>query len=187
MAKRRHRLRGRLEPEHGFSMIELVVAVALAAVALIAVVGSFDSSRTLIGRAERLETATHIGEQELERFLVKDYATVGTATLPVHSADQFDPRYFVRADGSGYQWDQSVSTRVEPFVSATGTLTPSSAWTDGATRLSGQVWRFVTWIDDPSIAGTQDAKRVTVAVTVAGNKTKPVTLSSIIWDKRSAL
>lgn len=186
MAERWDRMRARLATEHGFSLIEMVVAVALAGVALTAIVGSFDSSRDLIGRAERIETATHIGEQELERLMGQDFATVATSSLPVYDSSQYDPRYFVKADGSGYQWDHSEATRVEPFVAASGTLAPSSAWTDGSTRLSGNVWRFVTWVDDPNITGTENAKRITVAVTVSGKTpTKPITFTSILWDRKA--
>jgi prepilin-type N-terminal cleavage/methylation domain-containing protein len=185
MADRRRSVRERLEAQEGFSLIELVVAMALMAVALVAIVGSFDSSRKLIGKAERIETATHIGQQELERMMGKDYATVATSTLPANASDEFDPRYYVKADGTGYQWDHSISTRVENFVAASGTLPPSSAWYDGATRLSGDVWRFITWVDDPNITGAQNAKRITVAVSVAGRVTKPVTFTSILWDRKA--
>ena len=189
MARRLSELRERLGSESGFSLIELVVAATVGVIALLAVISVFDSSRNLITKAEQIEVATHVGEQELERVVSMDYAAVASATLPAHASDEFDPRYYVTTSGTKYQWDPSDSTRVEDFVPATGTLAPCSNWNDGASRLSGETCRFVTSIYDPNLVQTPtdkaDAKRVTVAVSVAGNKTKPITLTSIVWDRKA--
>jgi len=179
----------RLRAEAGFTMIEVLVAAALAAVALVAMFGSFDSSRRLIDNSERIETVTHIAEQELERIIARDYATVATASLPTRSTDQFNPRYYITASGTGYEWDQTGARPAENFVPAAGTLPACSPWADSVTRLSGEVCRFVTEIKDPNIVQTPtdlpDAKRVTIAVSVAQGKTKPVTLTSIVWNRKA--
>lgn len=184
MAERLSQARRAPAGEGGFTMIEVVVAAALAAVALVAVFGSFDGSRRLIVKAERVETATHVGEQELERVITRTYATVATSSpLPTHSTDPLNPRYHVNVAGTGYSWDQSGANPASTFVPASGTLAPCSSWNDSVSRLTGQVCRFVTWYDDPSIPGTTDAKRVTVAVSVNGGRDKPVTFTSIVWDR----
>ena len=190
MAELIARLRGRLRSEAGFSLIELVVAAALAAVALTAMIGTFDGSRDAISGAERLNTATHVGEQELERIAAMDYHDIGLTSAPTTALDPYHPCYYVLSSGQ-YQWDRRDSTRIENLVTGQGTLAVSSSWTDGTNRLSGQVWRFITWVYDPNLVQSPDqpeAKRVTVAVTVSGGKRKftPVTLSSIVYDKKGA-
>ena len=180
----------RLRSESGFTLIEMLVAAMVAAVALIALAGTFDSSRDAISGAEQMETATHIGEQELERIEVMSYGSVGLTSAPSHSANTFDPAYYVT--GSNYQWDANTPSRIEPLVTGSGALAPSSSWQDDPTdpRLHGEIRRFVTWIYDPYVVQTPDkpeAKRVTVAVTLTGGKTprKPVVLSSIIFNRKT--
>ena len=168
-------------------MIELLVAAMVAAVALIALVGTFDYSRDSIDGAEKMETAVHIGEQELERISSSSYSSVGLTSTPTNSTNPSDPRYYV-VSPSNYQWDAANASHVEQLVTTEGTLSPSSSWTDATTpRLKGQVWRFVTWVYDPNVVQTPDeaeAKRVTVAVTVDGSK-RPVVVSSIVYDRKS--
>jgi hypothetical protein len=43
-----------------------------------------------------------------------------------------------------------------------------TSWNDGV-RFSGEVFRFVTWVDDPCCTGTQDYKRISVVVTSTGH------------------
>jgi hypothetical protein len=73
--------------------------------------------------------------------------------------------------------------------SADGALVHVSSWNDGQSRLSGSIYRYVTWIDDPHIAGPHDAKRITIAVTVdnasAHSFKKPVLVSSIAIDPKA--
>jgi hypothetical protein len=75
-------------------------------------------------------------------------------------------------------------------VDATGgALVHVSTWNDGQSRLSGSIYRYVTWIDEPHVPGTQNAKRITVAVTVDQVSThgfkRPVLVSSIAIDPKA--
>jgi type II secretory pathway pseudopilin PulG len=175
--------------QSGFTLFEVLMAALITAVGIMAVVGTFDSSRKVVSLAERNETATHQAEQELERILSMSYASVGlTGAAPSHVNDVTDPRYFV-VNPAKYQWEHNDPTKVEDLVTTGGgTLAASSTWQDPQLRLSGEIWRFVTWVWDPNIVQSPDkadAKRVTVAVTVAGKggPTKPVVLSTIVYDK----
>ena len=103
------------------------------------------------------------------------------SSLPAHSTDPLHPFYYVTGSGSGalFQWDRGDAAKQESFVQS-GTIDPGpTAWSDG--RLSGNVYRFVTWSDDASTPTSQDVKRVTIAVTVngEGGPSRPTLLSSI--------
>jgi hypothetical protein len=88
-----------------------------------------------------------------------------------------------------YEWDWGSTSSYEAFViSATGT-TPSEAWSEaistsnGSTRVSGSLYRFITWVNDPeckadACGGAEDYKRITVAVT-SSRLHSPVTLSTL--------
>jgi hypothetical protein len=155
------------------------------------VVSTFDGAQRTVTLAERVDTANHQGEQELERIISMDYAAIGLTSAPASSTDPKLPGYYV--SGTQYKWNQRNTALLETLVTGgTGTLAPSSTWTDGTNRLSGTVARFVTYVYDPNLvqSGTDlpEAKRVTVAVTVngAGGPNKPIVMSSLVYDKGAA-
>lgn len=196
---------GRLADERGFALIEVIVATLLAAMAVTAVVGTLDASRRLTTSSERLEAATHVAQQEMERILALGYEqTAMPAPAPEHASDPLDPRhYIVSGDTPAYRWNHRPDAPVphtEPLALASSGADPSplvssepTRWDDG--RLAGDVHRFVTWVDDARCGvdpetlcpGTEDFKRVTVAVTVDGDAAprKPVVISALVSDPDS--
>ena len=63
----------RVRNQSGFTMIELVVAIFLTGVGLIAVAGSFDAFRVLTVNASHREAATHVAQQEVDRLRSMGY------------------------------------------------------------------------------------------------------------------
>jgi hypothetical protein len=180
-----------LRREEGMTVVEMLVAATLMLVGVIALLTTFDGSRDLVSTSERSGIAAHRGELEVEKALSLGYKNIALTSTPVHAASSLSPDYYANADGT-YQWDQSTSPKpADPMAvdPTDGALTHVSTWNDGQSRLGGSIYRYVTWIDDPHIAGTHDAKRITIAVTV-DNVTghgfkKPVLVSSIAIDPKA--
>jgi prepilin-type N-terminal cleavage/methylation domain-containing protein len=180
----------RLSAEDGFTMFELLIAMAVTAVGLMALVSSFDHSRELVSNAEKIEVATHQAERQMERVLSLSYTQVANRTTPTNSTDSSNPRFYV--SGSNYTWDQDSTPQTSALVvDATNGSTQLDMrdWVDSESRLEGEVHTFVTLTGDlcPATvtncpAGTQAGKRVTVAVTVEGPDAleKPVLISSLM-------
>jgi prepilin-type N-terminal cleavage/methylation domain-containing protein len=176
-----------LDAEDGFSMFELLMAITVLAVGLVALVSSFDHSRNLVSVAEKTEVASHRAERELERILATSYASVAHPSTPASAPDQTSPAFYVSS--GNYQYDQgSTGPQSETLaVDASGTISASpSTWTDSESRLTGQVQSFVTWTGDYCTPTDRAlcAKRVTVAVTVGGPDPlrRPVLISSIMTN-----
>jgi prepilin-type N-terminal cleavage/methylation domain-containing protein len=189
------RLRRRLAREDGMTLIELLVAAVLMAVGIVSLFGVFDGSRALVTTSEKSDVAAHQGEADLEAILRMDYKTVALPSAAVHSGTTTNPDWYVQGNGT-YRWDQSTTAPKPPdpqvVDAANAALTHLSTWSDGQSRLSGSIYRYVTWIDDPNVAGTQDAKRVTIVVTVnntgpgaSGALKKPVIVSSVVIDPKA--
>ena len=180
-----------LRREDGMTLVEVLIAALLMAVGVIAMISVFDSSRGLVTTSEKNDVTAHQGEAALERVLALDYKGIALTTTPSHSTTSTDPDYYVQSGGT-YQWDQSGSAQpADPLVvdGTGGAVVHVSTWSDGQSRLSGSVYRYVTWVDDPNVPGTQDAKRVTIAVTAnntytggTGQLKKPVLVSSVVID-----
>lgn len=62
------RLPWRLRDEAGFGLIELLIALTVLVVGVLATVAVFETSLLHLGRATKVATATAVGEQEMEDF-----------------------------------------------------------------------------------------------------------------------
>jgi prepilin-type N-terminal cleavage/methylation domain-containing protein len=181
------RLRAGLAPEDGFTLFELLMAITVMAVGLVALVSSFDHSRDLVSVAEKTEVASHRAERELERILAMAYPDVAHPTAPADSQNSADPASYV--DGANYWYDQGDTPLASETLAVEGggdIAASPSTWTDSETRLTGRLQSFITWTGDYCSAAdrTRCAKRVTVAVTVGGSRPlrRPVLISTIMTN-----
>jgi prepilin-type N-terminal cleavage/methylation domain-containing protein len=191
------RLKRRLANEDGFTLFELLIAMAVTAVGLMALVSSFDHSRDLVGVAEKTEVASHQAERAMERVLAMPYAQVAHAAAPAHNPDTKHPAYYVTGNpGTSYRWDQGAtgprSDNLE-VDNVNGQISNVSNWQDSASRLTGKTYTFVTRTGDlcatytppggtAACTGDERGKRVTIAVTVDGPRPlgRPVLISSVM-------
>src|SRR4051794_21882688 len=94
--------------ERGMTIVEVMVALALMAVGVLALMTTFDGSRHLVSTGEKSGIAAHQGELEIEKALSLDYDAIALTSVPSHSASSTDPDFYVSSSGT-YQWDQSAS------------------------------------------------------------------------------
>jgi prepilin-type N-terminal cleavage/methylation domain-containing protein len=183
--------RGALASEDGFTLFELLIAITVLAVGLMALVTSFDHSRDLVSTAEKTEVASHRAERELERILSLAYDEVAHSSTPASSPNSVDPAFYV--SGGAYQYDQGATgpqSETLAVAGGGGIGTSPDTWNDSETRLTGKIQSFVTWTGDYCTAAdrTRCAKRVTVAVTVDGPRPlrRPVLISTIMTNAAGA-
>jgi prepilin-type N-terminal cleavage/methylation domain-containing protein len=194
--------------EHGFSLVELLVAVTVLAVGLLAAVGTIDYSSRETVEAQRSEQALSVGQREIERLRSYAYADLRYQAQPAHgtegnpAGDNFpnnptNPNYYVQ-DGapatflikSDFRNKQSATVATEELVETGGTIAAGpETFPVGLTSV--KVWRYSTYRDEPRctkapcFGTTKDTKRITVAVmpatTTSGiGPTKPIYLSSVV-------
>jgi Tfp pilus assembly protein PilV len=186
---------GGLRGEAGFSLAELLVAVLVLSLAVTGLLALVQGSRNSATRSEHREVAAELGEREVERLQALDYGAVALKSAPAAATDPADPNYYLSACGSStcYRWDQSGSSPLEPLVidaangdSSANPQSHSVTAPSGGERISAQIYRYVTWADDPSCTaerceGSTDYKRITVVVKVNGGPSKTI-VSSIVPD-----
>jgi prepilin-type N-terminal cleavage/methylation domain-containing protein len=190
--------------ERGMTMIETVIAIMLLAVAASGLLGAFDASRREASYSEKQTTGTAIADEELQRITSQPWKKIAlkSGTWTANSSSPTDPTSYLSAGPCDepdtlpahspcYQYDWT-GTAKEPLVTSSSeydetadpypfeTLTPGKA-----TRISGNVYRYITWVDDSkcktqtkTCGNSGNYKRITVAVVVTGLKA-PVVVSSL--------
>jgi hypothetical protein len=181
--------------EHGFTMVELVISIFLLVVGVTALVGVLEAAARLSVVAEERTTMVHRAQRELERIesLTFAQAAMMPVPAPATSPDPANPdHYLTVGPPATFRYDRnSTASETLAVDSASGTISFAPIpWTDG--RLSGSIYDFVTWTNDPNCAGgticpaTQDYRRVTVEVTLGGPISRtPTVVSSLIADPNS--
>ena len=192
--------------QHGFTMIEVLVAILILAVGILATLGSLISAGKLTLSSQVHEAAIGFAEQQIELLRQQPFASLGmTSPLPTPSLNVNDPNFYVSPAGSSpacyqvyvdYQ-NAAGLIRCESFV--TGGTVPSTPQTiTGYTGLSGTYDIYVTsHLESATDNGcvtilalayclTGAEKRITVAVLPSSQSgtgaRKPVWVTSIITD-----
>ena len=184
-----------LGEEAGFTLMELISAMLVTVIGVVALISTLDSSRELIGFSERKESAVHVAQRELEQIQSLPYADIGLNGAPAACAspcDENEPAFYVT--GAWYRWNQrpwgekcaaSGVPRLDcERLVTTGQVDPVREeivenGPTGSVRLRMHLQRFITAVDDdcvkqpPNVAGCTgalpgDYKRITVAVRVVG-------------------
>jgi prepilin-type N-terminal cleavage/methylation domain-containing protein len=194
----------RLQGERGFTLVEILVAMFILLVGLLATVGIFTSSKSVTLVAQRHEIAVHEAQREMEKLRSLRYSELGmdTNTAPTHSSDPNNPNF--RIQGSGL-----FRVRVPPCGSGVtpcpldeemalkntvsgGVITPGpepfSVGEGGNSAVTGNIYRYVTWRKEECTVctGDRDTKRLIVAITINPVRnlgpSKPIWISSIATD-----
>ncbi len=167
-----HRALRGARDERGFSLVELLIAMALISVGVAATIRVFGASDRTTLAAQHTEVGAHQAQLELDRLSKLEYGQLALSATPVHSTDPAHPNH--RVSGTNF----TTVAGAEPLVT-----TPQGgevAMVDpgpqdftvgaGGSAITGKIYRYVTWRDEtcpPGVCdGTQDSKRLTVAVTV---------------------
>lgn len=166
----------RLADQRGMSIVEVMVAALVLAVGVLATMNVVLGSRDLTTTSEKLEAASHVAEKELEALQSLSWTAQAHSAIPASGPAPYT------VNSGVFQWpaDRPGATVVDAGGVVQNAATP---WSDG--RLSGSVYRFVSWVDDPCCPGPWNYKRLTVVVTVNGRPAigKPVVLSTYAAEK----
>ena len=190
----------RTRAESGFTTIELILAMFVAIVGVISLVGTLDVSRRVTTYSEMKEAASHVAEQTMEELRALDYGELALNgnVMPSSSTDPNNPAHYLQGGGTTYLWDQESGApaghTAEPLViDATDGAVPAIAetWNDG--RIEGKIYRYVTCAsaaaeDCDQGPDTSAYKRVIVAVTVETRlgPQKPILVSTLVSDPNLA-
>lgn len=179
--------------ERGFTIIELLIAITVLVVGVLALAMTLNTSRKLTLVSERQTAMVHQSRVEADRLKSLSYSALAMVAAPSSSADPNNPDSLIAAGPPPTMHPTPGASSSEQLAvdAAAGTVSATPvAWSDG--RLSGLIYEFVSWHDDTGNCGagcpaTKNFKRITVAVTVTGGSPKrPVYYSTFVADPSAA-
>jgi prepilin-type N-terminal cleavage/methylation domain-containing protein len=183
--------------ESGFSLIELLLAVALSAVGVAATIGVFGASNRTTLAAQQGQVGAQQAQAEIDRLSKLRYGQLALTSTPTNSTDPKNPNNRVSGGNltvrSGLT-EALVTTAGEGETAQVDPGPDNFAVGSGGSTITGKIYRYVSWRDENCPAticdGTENTKRVTVAVTVdpQGNNVQrmPVWFSTVISDPSAA-
>jgi Tfp pilus assembly protein PilV len=170
-----------LRDERGMTLIEVMFAALVLVVGILATLAVFSSAEMVTTKSEREVQAADFAQQQVEQLRSLPYSAVA---LNASTADATWTAIKTVGDAK-YVVPSPLGTEAAVAVdAANGKIAPLATWEDNRMVTRGTVYRYVTWGDDPSIPGTQNFKRIVVAVMVtgAGAISKPIIASAVKPD-----
>jgi prepilin-type N-terminal cleavage/methylation domain-containing protein len=138
----------RIREEQGFGLIELLMALTVLTVGILALFGAFNAGALTLRRASNVSTATALADKQMEGFRALNFASIGlVAPIPSSGGYVLDP--------------EAANTQVTvtpPCNGGTGQCTPSQTLTGP----NGHLFEIDTYVvTDPA---NTSLKRVTITV-----------------------
>jgi Tfp pilus assembly protein PilV len=166
-------VRERLRNESGFGMIELLLAMVILNIGLLAVIAAFNSGIVTLQRASRVTTASVLADQQMERYREITYASIRLDATAATAADS-DLTY------------RNDTARTYPSALVTGTCSgppnecnPSRT----ATGADKRQYRIDTYILQQTPSGGRPLKVVTVVVRDAANLARTYVRQASTFDQ----
>jgi Tfp pilus assembly protein PilV len=152
----------RLSSERGFGLIELLMAMVMLNIGILAIVAAFNSGIVTLNRAGRISTAAALGDKTMEAYRAVPYGCIYENTPGTDSTYTGDAAY-----DSTYQITTGSSCGTAPAA--------ASATQTGADRKRYRVDTFVVWAcSTGSVSGTSSSPVCSAAG--AGRPLKKVTV-----------
>lgn len=151
----RDRLRRCARDERGFGLIELLAAMVVLAVGILALFAMFESGVRQLTRASTVTTAGALADKEMEGYRAIKYASIGL------------PDTLVLAEGTPYSDDSAYSadaaTRVDLVACGTAPCT-TKVPVQTPTGADGKTYRVDTYVTWQTVGAGRLVKLVTIVV-----------------------
>lgn len=173
-------------------LIELLTAMIILAVGVIALMSVFDASRRLTNTNEKVDVLAQAAQQELQQILSLTYSQTALNANPTCTTSTKKPSDYVSGCPSGpflYKYDGTHTETV--IVDTTNglvapTVSGSTSTSSGGTRLSWTLYNYVTATSDSQCASCstgssgENFKRVTVVAYFNSGPTKTSTNTPVV-------
>ena len=168
------RVRKRLLADQGFGLIELLIAMIILNVGILAIVASFNAGIVTLNRASRVTTAAVLADQQMElyRAIKWDSIRLASATIPATAPYTTDTAYTCTG----------CSTQITAPACA-GPYPDECNASRQATGADNKLYRVNTYIVEATPTGGRPVKRVTIVVRDDANQSKVYVRQASSFDQ----
>jgi type II secretory pathway pseudopilin PulG len=147
----------RLRSQSGFALIEMLAAIVMINIGILAILLSLGSGVVTLRRSAQLSTASVVADKQIEQYRAMSYSSIYLDTTSLAGADS-------TYSGDAAYSPTQVSQTCSPVVSA---CNPSQT----ITGPDGRSYRVDTYIVSVTPTGGRAVKQVTVVVRLSGTST----------------
>lgn len=165
-------VRKRLRADQGFGLIELLIAMVILNIGILAIVASFNAGIITLGRASRITTAAVLADQQMElyRAITHDSIRLASTTIPVTAPYTTDSAY-------------NVTQITTPTCGAGPSYPDECTATRQATGADGKLYRVNTYIVETTPTGGRPVKLVTIVVRDETNQSRVYVRQASSFDQ----
>jgi Tfp pilus assembly protein PilV len=163
-------VRKRLRADQGFGLIELLIAMIILNVGILAIVASFSAGIVTLNRASRVTTAGLLADQQMELYRAIKYDSIrlASATIPGVAPYTTDSSY-------------SASQVVTPACAGPSYPNECNA-SRSATGADGKPYRIDTYIVQTTPTNGRPVKQVTIVVRDGSNLSRVYVRQASAFD-----
>lgn len=165
-------MRMRSQSEEGFLLVELIMAMMILTIALLALIGAYSFGFFAIGAAGTTSSASLIANNQLQLYSSLSYTSIGFNSTTLTNAS-----YTYNTDETALNAIQSGTdiTNGTCGASTSAQCSPEQTVTAGADNKSYKVETFIRCVANPSVSGRKE-RVVTVYVKNASASGTPSTV-----------
>src|SRR5680860_934544 len=172
--------RQRVQKQRGFTLIEVLVASLLLMIVLIPLLGIFISSVSASLKAETENAASLLAQEQIEELRGLNYASLTLDSNQISADSDID----TSGDSATYVWADTTYDVVAVVAEEGGSVDPGPEIIDRR-NVSFTVQRYILWVDDPTVDGSQDYKKVLIEVSWESPQPGSMTFETNIHQKGS--
>ena len=147
--------RNGLGEDAGFGLVELLIAMTMLSIGILALFAMFEAGVRQIARASTVTTAGALADREMESFVAIRYDSIGLPDSLVTSA--------ATPYSSDTAYQSSASNRVDLAACGASPCT-TKVPVQTLTGADGRTYRVDTYVTWHAVTGGRNTKRVTIVV-----------------------
>ena len=154
----------RLRSQEGFGLIELLMAMVMLNIGILAIVAAFNSGAVTLNRASRISTAAALADQQIELYRAIPYTSIAldASSIPGTSPYTTDTAY------SGAQLTTTCTTPIPDQCNASRSITGAASPDRKRYRVDTYIVLSTSTTSPPTPTNGRPVKIVTVVVRDGG-------------------